>query len=346
MKKTLLIFFAAFVVIVGALVFYVLQDTTTAVASDRSKTLRVLAYSGFLKSWGPGQDLSKAFETKYGVHIEWIEVNNAGMILENLRGRKLADMPDVVVGLDLLSLPEARQMMGWMPVDTSGISFIGELPRGAVYKDFAPFDWAPMTFIFRRGELKTPAHLDDLLRPDYANSLALQDPNSSSTGLYFLIWVLSVKGEEAGFKYLSALKPSIRIISPSWSSSYSLFQNGQAPMVFSFFTSTIYHYINEKDYRYQPVYFDDPQIYSVEYAGVPQSCVNCELAKKFVRHVLGVDSQKILMQKNYMLPVLGGVKKGTPFDFPKTIKLIDPRHYDDLLQKKDEILKKWTDLHL
>jgi thiamine transport system substrate-binding protein len=235
---------------------------------------------------------------------------------------------------------------GWMPVETGEVSFVGELPRGAIYPDFAPFDWAPMTFIFRRGELKTPLHLDDLLKSDYANSLALQDPHSSSTGLYFLIWILAQKGEAAGLKYLKALKPSIRIISPSWSASYSLFQNNQAPMVFSYFTSSIYHYVNENDNRYQPVYFDDPHIYSVEYMGIPQSCVNCKTAQAFVKHVLSAESQKTIMEKNYMLPAVRGVKRGTPFDFPKSIKLIDPKHYEDLLGKKDEILKAWSELQL
>jgi len=52
------------------------------------------------------------------------------------------------------------------------------------------------------------------------------------------------------------------------------------------------------------------------------------------------------MEKNYMLPVLKDVKKGTPFDFPKSIGLIEPQQYEVLLEKKEAVLKKWSDLSL
>lgn len=346
MKKILIIFISIFAFSVGGLFLYVKFHMRQDARAASVPKLRVLAYSNFLKSWGPGKDLATQFEQKHNLNIEWVEVGNAGMLLENLRGRKDSDMPDVVVGLDLLSLIEARDLIAWSPVQVDDIQFDRDLPRALVYKDFVPFDWAPMTFIFKRGDLTTPRKLSDLLKNDYANSLALQDPNLSSTGLYFLIWVLSVLGEDEGFKYLQSLKPSIRIISPSWSAAYSLFQNNQVPMVFSFFTSTIYHYVNEQDYRYQPVYFDEPHIYSVEYMGVPAACSNCEMAREFVAHVLSATSQKTIMEKNYMLPILRGVKRDTPFDFPKSIGLIDPKNYEELLQKKEIILKKWSDLRL
>lgn len=350
MKKAISIFIVSFVIIVGALFVWNYQEhlnlnLASEDAEGDGKALKVLTYSGFLKSWGPGPELALEFEKKYKTKIHWIEVSNAGMIIENLQNRDAQEQPDVVLGLDLLSLKEARQLFKWKKLKATA-TYANELPKGVIYPEFAPIDWAPLTFIFRRTELPTPLRLDDLLKEGYANALALQDPRTSSTGLYFLIWVLSIKGEEQGFDFLKNLKPSIRIISPTWSASYSLFQNNQAPMVFSFFTSTIYHYVKEDDTRYQPVYFDDPHVYTVEYAAVPETCENCKMADKFVQFLLTADSQKKIMEKNYMLPVVPGVRKGTPFDFPKTIQLVEEKKYEEILEKKQDYLERWKKLNL
>lgn len=347
MYKSLYFYIATFVIIVIVLSLLSLNSSLfTAQKANPEKTIQVLTYSTFLKSWGPGKAIAEEFYERTGIKVKWIEVNNAGMILENLSRRQESELPDVVVGIDLLSLGDFKKVLSWRELRGQKAEFVKDLPQEIYSKEFAPYNWSPMTFIFKRSELPLPRVIDDLLKEDYANSLALQDPRTSSTGLYFLIWMLALKGEDEGFNFLRKLKPSVRIVAPSWSAAYSLFQNNQVPMVFSFFTSTIYHYVNESDYRYQPVYFDDPHIYSVEFAGVPEKCKNCSGAKQFVEFINSKFAQKHIMEKNYMLPVIKGVKDKTPFDFPKTINLIAPNRYRELIDKKDEILQNWESLNL
>lgn len=346
MQRSIAIFLVSLALIIGGLFAWNLLSDEGGFPLGEEPALVVLSYSNFLKTWGPAQELTRDFEKSAGLKIKWIELGNAGMILENLKGRTSEDMPDLVIGLDSLSLHEARDLMQWKKITTPGVVFSKELPAQVVQSDFVPVDWAPMTFIFKRAGQPAPARLDDLLGDGYANSLALQDPRTSSTGLYFMMWVLSLKGEDMGFDFLGKLKPSVRIVSPSWSASYSLFQNNQAPMVFSFFTSTIYHYLNEGDYKYQPIYFDEPHVFAAEYMGVPAGCRNCAAAEKFARFLLTRASQKIIMEKNFMLPVVENVKQGTPFDFPRSIELINPETYAPYLQKKEELLQRWTSLNL
>lgn len=153
---------------------------------------------------------------------------------------------------------------------------------------------------------------------------------------------MSVKGEEKGFEYIKSLKNSIRVVSPSWSASYGLFKNNLVPMVFTFFTSPIYHHLNEKDFSYQPIYFDEPLIYNVEYAAVPATCVSCEDAQMWVEFLLRMSSQRTIMEKNYMLPVVEGVRRGTAFDFSKNIQLIKSNSFLKTIDNKDKILKQWN----
>jgi thiamine transport system substrate-binding protein len=313
---------------------------------DDTPVLNILSYPNFTKAWGPGPEIAQRFEKIYGVRIRWIEATNAGMLTDYLSNTNSSAPPDVVLGLDVLSLEKAEKVIEWKDITLGKVSLVKDILHVQKNKKFIPFDWSPMTFIYKRKNNLPPKQLVDLTEPAYLNSLALQDPASSGTGMYFLIWVLSVMGEDRGFEYLESLKPSVRVISPSWSASYSLFKNDQAPYVFSYFTSPLYHHIQEKDFSYQPIYFDDPHVYSVEFAGVPASCTQCDLGIKFVLFLLEPENQKWIMEKNFMLPVVSGVKKNTEFDFPQSIRLIDPETYQNLLNKKIELLERWKALQL
>ncbi|MCC6138164.1 MAG: thiamine ABC transporter substrate-binding protein [Bdellovibrionaceae bacterium] len=314
-------------------------------SDTQTQNLYVLSYPNFIKEWGPGPEIAKKFEAKYGIKVRWVEASNAGMIIEYLASNNEYPI-DAVLGLDILSLDKAKKTIAWKQVPVNEVKFIKDIADIHPTNEFIPFDWSPMTFIYKRKEELPPKKLQDLTQENYVNSLGLQDPASSSTGMYFLIWILSVMGEEKGFEYLEQLKPSIRVISPSWSAGYSLFQNDQVPYVFSYFTSPLYHHIEEKNFNYQPIYFDEPHIYALEYAGVPSTCTHCSLAQKFVLFLLEPENQKWIMRKNFMLPTVTGVKDKTEFDFPQSIELIPPQAFKDLLDKKESLLEKWRELQL
>lgn len=336
-------FIAIFAVIVFSLVF--IFQKLEKNNQTHQKVLYVLSYSNFIKDWGPGPEIAKKFMEEHNVRIRWVEVTNAGMIIEYLANNNNYPI-DLVIGLDVLSLRHAEQVLQWQSIPMDHLSFVPELNVHKSSTTFVPLDWAPMTFIYKRKAELPPQKLVDLKNEKFINALGLQDPNSSSTGMYFLIWVLSVMGEEKGFEYLYQLKSSVRLISPSWSAGYSLFQNDQIPYIFSYFTSPLYHHLIEKNFNYQPVFFDEPHIYSVEYGAVPVTCSNCDLARTFLLFLLEPENQKMIMYKNFMLPAIRGIKDKTEFDFPKSIKLISPDKIEYLLNKKQELLEKWNALGL
>ncbi|MBY0386098.1 thiamine ABC transporter substrate-binding protein [bacterium] len=342
MKKIPVIayFFVAFMLIVGVLVFLIEQQKENPLGSQK-KVLQVLSYSAFMSEWGAGPLLAKEFEEETHIKIQWIDAGNAGQIVESLK--KSSRPIDSVVGIDLISVLEAQKNFQWKKLNRYNTYFSRDLPSTIIFDYFLPIDWSPMTFIFKKKGLP-PQRLDDLLKPEFANSLGLQDPNLSSTGFYFLTWILAVRGYEDGFNFIKNLKSSIRVVSPSWSASYGLFQNDLTPMVFSFFTSPLYHHLNEKDFRYQPIYFDEPLIYSVEYMAIPSTCQNCEEAQLWVEFLLRMSSQRIIMEKNFMLPAVEGIRRGTAFDFSKSIQLIKPNDYLKIIQDKAKILEQWNQL--
>ncbi|MEM7645770.1 MAG: thiamine ABC transporter substrate-binding protein, partial [Pseudomonadota bacterium] len=186
-----------------------------------------------------------------------------------------------------------------------------------------------------------PQSLDDLLDPIYRGKLILQDPRMSSPGLQFLFWVLASKGEEEGFRYLRKLKDSIQLMTPSWSSSYSLFKMQDSSLVFSYFSSPNYHRLEENDPSYMAAPFKHPHPVQVEYLGIPEGCGNCENAKTFAAFLMESYSQKILMTKNYMFPVYDDGFESEAFQLPKGLKFYAPIENQTLLRRKKELVNRW-----
>ncbi len=308
-----------------------------------AETLKVLSYSSFLASWGPGPEIAKLFKEQTGIEVIYQDADDAGLLLT-----KLELFPsDVVVGLDSISSFEARAKFKWKP---HGRLQTTNWTKGFSYDDpeFVAFDWAPLTFIYRKGEITPPINLDDLLDVRFKNQISLQDPRTSAPGLQFLYWLVAVKGEDQAFEFLNKLRPNIRAISPSWSTAYGLFQKGEAKLAFSYVTSPAYHWANEKDLRYQASELSEQHIYQVELAAIPEACINCRGAKAFVDFLGSDQAQEILMNKNIMYSVDEKLNAHSKMNFDKlpALKVLAPEVLAPLIPKKKELIERWKDLKL
>ncbi len=341
-KVVLFFFFLGLPALLGVVVYLGLQRTRSTDLDPKS--LVVVAYSSFLNSWGPGPQLKEQFEKKYGIKIQWIDGGDSALIVERLRFQSMAEHVDVILGLDQLTVPDARALQAWRTVDIENVTWHEDLPFEALHRDFIPFDWAPLTFIYRRGEMDPPKNLDDLLDPRFRNKIAVQDPRTSTPGLQFLYWILSVKGVEEGFAFLKKLAPNIHSVSSSWSTSYGFFKRQEAATAFSYVTSPLYHLLEERDNRFNGAEFEEGVPYQVEYAAIPERCVNCAAAEKFVRFLVSEEAQRLIMKKNYMLPTVQGIST-SPFDL-KPNRLVSIRSDALILRKKRDILSQWKKLGL
>jgi thiamine transport system substrate-binding protein len=327
---------------VSALVLYALFRSPTSDPASPDE-LVILAYSSFLHSWGAGPALTEEFKKISDVPIRWVDGGDSAKMIDRLRLQTDRQRVDLILGLDQLSLPEARQLGGFRSLAEPKVKWHPRLPREALAENFIPFDWAPLSLVYRElsntPKQELPLKLDDLLAADYRASIALEDPRTSTPGFQFLYWILKLKGDEAGFLFLRSLMPQIKAIFPSWSLAYSFFKRGETRFVFSYVTSPIYHQLEENDDSYRFLVFQEGHPYQVEYAAVPEKCLQCRAAEQFIELMLGPTAQELIMKKNYMLPVIEGVAQG-PFDFtlPPLLSLGDRRLS---ISQKREILSQW-----
>jgi thiamine transport system substrate-binding protein len=306
-------------------------------------TVRVFGNSSFVAQWGPGPWLKEEFEKTCACVIEFIDGADSTILMQRLKaeGSKGADL---VLGFDQYDLEMANSSFAWKAIDLKGLEFVPEVAGQAGKNNLVPYDWSAMAFVLRPSQNAVlPRSLDDLFSENWANSISLTDPRTSSSGLQFLFWVLSTKGEEAGFAYFKKLNAQVHSYGSSWSQSYGLFSKRQVRTTFSYVTSPAYHRVEEKDMDVVAAEFIEGHPLQFEFMGVPENCSQCELGIKFAQFLLSPESQKTIMQKNYMFPVVKGVKEGTVFAQIPKFKLV-PDQVIPNIAERERLLKKWAQI--
>lgn len=279
--------------------------------------VRLLTYSTFVSQTGPGPELIKKFQETCKCKVDVTSVSDAGLLLERLKIGAGGAHFDVVVGFDQLMLEQARKNFAWREFDISGIEWRPEIESYAKSGEFLPLDWSPLTFVYRKSDLPVPEKFSELLEPQYRKTFLLQDPRASSPGLQFYNWTRTLNGGKNA-EFLKDLKANVQSVSPSWAFAYGQFKKEQGRFVWSYLTSLAFHWGIENDRRYQVVSFPEGHPVQVEYAGVPAQCTQCELGVQFVEHLLQPENQRVIMEKNFMLPVLKDIEKGTVYgELPK-----------------------------
>ena len=304
-----------------------------------------MVYSSFLSPYGPALDIQEKFEKDCSCHLRWMKVEDSTLMAQRLKLRSDGLGVDVVLGLDQMTLFEAENK--WKKISVEKLNF-NEIGYQWIYKtqktniSAIPITWAPLTFISRtpleesKNSLET---FESLLHSKWEKGITLPHPRSSTLGLQFYFWIFSLLDDKI-FEFLNLFKKQVYTFSHSWSNSYGFFQKGLVDLTFSYQTSLIYH-LTEEDQIYYSLNFSFGHPYQVEFAVIPQTCKECELANQFIQFLLREDIQKILMEKNYMLPIMENVSTHTPFEKLNKLKLISYKKMEDFLNQKKSFLQKF-----
>lgn len=306
------------------------------------KILRVMTYSSFVNVFGPGQALKKTFEKICDCRLKWIKVPDSTLFVQRLSLREDGFKTDVVLGLDQLSLQEAKAL-SWKKVKPVSGTFIP--PVQEFLSDyFVPYNWSPMSFISRQ-KTKTLG-LKDLLNKKFQYNISIPSPRTSTVGFQFYYWIWLVFKEQT-VAFLKSLKSKLYGLPSSWSTSYALFQRGHVDLGFSYLSSLLYHKEQnqrqtqkqkQKQKGFYFVPFREGHPFQVELAGVSGFCRECELAREFIHFLLKPETQNVLKKKNYMFPVLATLSEDSLW---QEGNLIQYNQLDIFLKEKEKRLREW-----
>jgi thiamine transport system substrate-binding protein len=319
-----------------------LVATGSATAED--KTLTVYTYESFTSEWGPGPIVKKAFEAQCECTLEFVPLDSSTGILSRVQLEGENTKADIVLGLDtnLMAVAEDTGLLAPSQVDTSAV----KLPIEWTSKTFVPFDYGYFAFVYDTEVLETPPRsLQELIDAPDDLKIIIQDPRTSTPGLGLLLWVKSVYGNKAAEAW-EKLQDKILTVTTGWSEAYfSLFLNGEAPMVLSYSTSPAYHMAVDKTERYQAAAFAEGHYLQVEVAALLNSSKNQELGREFLQFMLSDEFQGSLPLTNVMYPSTD-IGDALPKEFSKLIQpeytlLIDS---GDIRDNRKQWISEWLDV--
>lgn len=295
-----------------------LLQTSPAAAAER--TLTVYTYESFVAEWGPGPKIKELFEAECDAcTVDFVPLDSSAGLLNRVQLEGKSTRADVVLGLDtnLMAIAEDTGLLAPSGVDTAAL----ELPIDWDSEIFVPYDYGYFAFVYDTEALDSPpTSFDALLEASEDLKIIVQDPRTSTPGLGLLLWVKSVYGERAGEAW-AKLQPRILTVTKGWSEAYfSLFLEGEAPMVLSYSTSPAYHMAVDGTERYQAAAFDEGHYLQVEVAAALAGSENLDLARDFLAFLVTPEAQATIPLGNVMYPVADlGAELPEAFD-----RLIEP----------------------
>ncbi len=287
-------------------------------------TLIIYAYTSFAASWGPGPAIIKEFKKTCACEVKIADLGDTGGLLNRLKLEGSKTKADIVIGLDQNTLEKVFKIgSDWnsKPVE---------------------FDYGPFAFVYdSKIVTHPPKTLDDLLEPQWRGQILLEDPRLSSTGLGFLLWVIKEKGESHAWEYLLKLKPQIKLITPSWDLAYGLFKKNQGQLVFSYWTSPVYHIQEENRHDIKASPFINGNYLQKEYIMASSRPKNESLKRKFFEFMMSDFAQNLLAEKNFMYPVKK-IKLPKAFDEIGTVKELPP--LSPTTDQIEQWVKRWREI--
>ncbi len=302
--------FIVLAVLAGIVVYFkgvptsaLVPGSASAPAPEAGSSLTVYTYDSFTSEWGAGPIIKKAFEaTCDDCTVEFVALDSSAGILNRVELEGDASKADVVLGLDtnLMALAEDTGLLTESGVDTSALN----LPIDWDSKIFVPFDYGYFAFVYDTEALaQPPTSLQALIDAPDDLKIIVQDPRTSTPGLGLMLWVKKVYGDEAPQAW-EKLSKKILTVTKGWSEAYfSLFLNGEAPMVLSYSTSPAYHMAVDKTERYQAAAFSEGHYLQVEVAALLKNSKNRALGQKFLEFLITPEAQSALPLTNVMYPV-------------------------------------------
>ncbi len=302
------------------------------------KTLTVYTYDAFTSDWGPGPAIKEAFEAECACTLEFVALDSSIGVLSRLRLEGENNKADVVLGLDLNILAEAKNSGLFAPHGVTADKLA--MPVAWSDETFLPFDYGYFAFVYDSETLANPPKsLKELVEAPDDLKIILQDPRSSTPGLGLLLWVRAVYGDDAPAAWAKLAKKTLTT-TKGWSEAYGLFLEGEAPLVLSYTTSPAYHMIAENEDRYRAAGFAEGHYMQVEVAAMTKSTDDPELARQFLQFMLSPGFQSNIPTGQWMYPVID-LPEGLPAAYDT---LVDPSK--PLLFPAEEIAaqrKAWVD---
>ncbi len=343
MKKTLLFAFALIALIL----------TACASQPAQEQTLTVMTHSSF----AIGAETVQKFESVHGVKVSFLQSGDAGAMLNQAILTKESPLADVLFGVDNAFLSRALDAEIFEPYASPLLKEIPAALQLDRLNRALPVDFGDVCInydkkYFAEKSLPVPQSFEDLLKPEYANLLAVENPATSSPGLAFLIATRVHFGEKY-LDYWKNLKANGVVVADGWETAYythfsASSGKGAQPMVVSYASSPAAEvYFAAEPLEEAPtgsILAPGMCFRQIEFAGVLKNARNPALARKFVDFMLSEEFQEDMPLNMFVYPANKNAALPEVFTryaqfAPKPAQI----SYEEIAANRDAWIEAWTE---
>ena len=291
-------------------------------------TVRLLAHDSFVVS----ETLLSELTEQTGLTVEVVTGGDAGSMVAGAVLAAGAPTADVMFGVDNTLVSRAVEAGVFEPYTAADLdAVVPELRQDTANGMVTPIDYGDVCVniddqgLADRG-LRSPATLDDLVKPEYADLLVVEDPGTSSPGLAFLLATIARYGD-GWTDYWAGLAANGVAVASSWTDAYvgqfSGGGDGNRPLVVSYATSPpaeIVYAADPKPTAPSTSVMTDGCYRQVEYAGVLAGAANPGGARAVVDWLLSEAVQADVPLSMFVFPARADTPLPQVFtDFAATV---------------------------
>ncbi|MEA3349146.1 MAG: thiamine ABC transporter substrate-binding protein [Chloroflexota bacterium] len=316
------------------------------------RTLTVMTHDSFAVS----EQVLEAFEAEHGVEVQFIEAGDTGTAVNKAALSKNNPLADVFYGVDNTFLSRALEE-GIFEAYASPV--LAEIPDNFELDSenrALPVDYGDVCLnyeiaYFEENNLTPPENLEDLMKPEYAGMLAVENPATSSPGLAFLFATIGHFGVDGYLDFWDGLIKNDVLVVNDWETAYySEFSQwgGTRPIVVSYGSSPPFEVIFAEEPIETPptaaITSAGSCFRQIEFVGILAGTENRDLAEKWIDFMLSPTFQEDIPLQMYVFPVNPKAELDETFVEYLTVHaspaFVTPA---DIAAHREEWIEAWTE---
>jgi len=281
-------------------------DQTTADAPDSSPptSITLVTHDSFALSDG----VLDGFTERTGIEVELLSSGDAGQMVSEAILTAGNPLGDVMFGVDNTFLQRALDAELFVPHESPALADVPDEFELDDEHRVTPIDYGDVCVNYWIDEVDaSPQTLDDLVDPSYAGQLVVQNPETSSPGLAFLL--ATIAGTDDWESFWTRLRDNDVLVTPGWTEAYTVeftAGGGDRPLVVSYASSPPVE-----------VLFAEPAIdeaptgvlldscfRQIEFAGILSGTEHAAEAAELIDYLLGPEVQGDLPLQMFVFPVV------------------------------------------
>jgi len=309
-------------------------------------------------SFSASKDLISAFEQANNVKLTFIKSGDAGAVINRAILTKGNPLADVLYGVDNNFLSRALEedlFEAYKSPELKNIpeKFLLDPTFKALPVDFGDVCINYDKQFFEAKHLPVPVTLEDLVRPEYAGLLVVENPATSSPGLAFLMTTIAHFGEDGYLDYWEKLAQNEVVVVNDWETAYYTNFSGSSgqgdqPMVVSYGSSppaeVIFAEQPLEDSITASLVGEEMCYRQVEFVGILKGTEKLEMAQKFIDFMLSDPFQEDMPLQMFVFPV--NDKAQLPEEFVKYAQIPEkPVQMDSglIAENRSKWIDAWTE---